>query len=86
MNKPSEQNPTTPARAGDQTQPGKGVPPSFDSQQPQDSRETAPDTGKKADAGKSSYLPGSGREDIKPPLHAARGDDDLMSKKPGKQG
>lgn len=81
MNNPNQQNPTT-----DQTQPGKSktVPPSFDRQQPQDARETGPDTGKKPDAGKSSYLPNSGREDK--PIQAARGDDDLMSKKPGKQG
>lgn len=83
MTKPSEQSPNTgTARAGDQTQP-KGVPPAFDEQRPQDPRETAPDIGKKPDAGKSSYRPGSGRED-KAPLQAARGDDDMMSKKPGK--
>lgn len=81
MNKPSEQTPTT-SRSGDQTQP-RGVPPAFDAQRPQDSRETAPGIGKKPDAGKPSYLPGSGREDAKAPT-AARGDDDLMSKKPGK--
>jgi hypothetical protein len=83
MNKPSEQTPTSgTARSGDQTQP-KGVPPAFDAQRKQDSHEAAPDKAKKPDAGKSSYLPNSGRED-KAPLQAARGDDDMMSKKPGK--
>jgi hypothetical protein len=85
MNKPSEQHPTTgPARSGDQTQPGKGVPPSFDSE-PRDPRETAPDISRKTDGGKT-YQPGSEKPEAKPPMQAARGDDDLMSKKPGKQG
>lgn len=86
MNKPSEQSTTTgPARSNDQTQSRKDVPPSFDSDsEPRDSRETAPDTGKKPDLGKT-YQPGSGKDQSKPPLQAARGDDDLMSKKPGKQ-
>lgn len=86
MNKPSEQNTTTgPARSNDQIQPHKDVPPSFDSE-PRDSRETAPETGKKPDLGKT-YQPGSGKDESKPPMQAARGDDDLMSKKqqPGKQ-
>lgn len=85
MNKPSEQNPTTgPAKSGDQTQPRKDVPPAFDSE-PRDQRETAPDISKKSDLGKT-YQPGSGKDDAKQPLQAARGDDDLMSKKSGKPG
>ena len=80
MNKPSEQNPSIrPAKSGDQTQPAK------DTQQPQDPREIAPDIGRKPDAGKSSYVPGTGREDARPPMQAARGDDDVMSQKQRKQ-
>lgn len=85
MNKPSDQNPTHgPARSGDQTQPGKGVPPSFDSQPPQDPRETAPDIGKKPDAGRI-HQPRPGKDDAKP-MQAARGDDEVMSQpQPGKR-
>lgn len=79
MNKPSEQNSST-----GRTQPRKDAPSSFD-QEPRDPRETAPDSGKKQDLGKT-YQPGSGKDDAKGPMQAARGDDDLMSKKPGKPG
>lgn len=85
MNKPSDQNTNTgPARTNDQTQPRKDAPPSFDGE-PRDPRESAPDNdgNKKQDLGKT-YQPGSGKGDSKGPMQAARGDDDLMSKKPGK--
>lgn len=77
MNKPYEQNP----KSGDQTQPAKGAPPFTRYDSPaQDPKETAQES-----VHEVTPRPGTARDDVKPPLHAAKGNDEVMSQPPQKQ-
>ena len=83
MKKPNDQNPGSgPGRTGDTTQPSKGTAPFSKNERQQDPKETAQEAVHQVtpkDAIKR-------KEDVKsPPLHAAKGNDEVMSQPPRSQ-
>jgi hypothetical protein len=82
MKKTSDQNPRSgPGRTGDTTQPSKDTPLFSKSERIQDPKETAQEAAHQVtprDAIKK-------KEDVKsPPLHAAKGNDEVMSQPPSR--